>query len=125
KNRSISGDVLVTGDDVTIENVRITGEIIIRGSDGTTIKDSSVGAFSISGSTNITAQRLEVFGAPGKDGMHVTSDSGRVRNVLIENSRIHSPKPNPSSHYDGIQVRGVDGLTLRNNSFELGPFKPQ
>jgi len=124
ENAVISGDVTLTGDNQVLRNVRVEGVIRVTGT-GTTITDSELGALTVSGATNFTASRLEVFGESGKDGMHVTSDSGRATNVVIENSWVHSPTGTPSAHYDGIQVRGVDGLVLRGNSFELGPHIPQ
>ncbi|MBO1751992.1 right-handed parallel beta-helix repeat-containing protein [Actinotalea sp. BY-33] len=124
QNARITGDMVVTGKDVTLKNVQVDGEIILRGS-GATVTDSKVGALSVSGAAGVTISRVEISGASGKDGIHVTSDTGRVTDLVIEDSRIHSPAVTANSHYDGIQVRGVDGLTLRGNSFELGPHKPQ
>jgi hypothetical protein len=31
--------------------------------------------------------------------------------------------PTATSHYDGIQVRGVRGMLLRGNNFDLGPWE--
>ncbi|WP_250443509.1 right-handed parallel beta-helix repeat-containing protein [Actinotalea sp. C106] len=123
KDMHYTGDLRVTGQDVTLQNVLVDGEVVIRGSSRVTVIDSSVGAFSISGSTDVTARRLDVFGSLGRDGLHITSDSGRSARVLVEDSRIHSPQVTATSHYDGVQVRGVDDLTLRGNSFELGPHR--
>ncbi|MBO1751993.1 right-handed parallel beta-helix repeat-containing protein [Actinotalea sp. BY-33] len=120
-----TGDLVVTGNDLVLRDVVVDGELIVRGSQRVTLEHSTVGAFSISGSTRVTARRLDVRGRSGKDGVHVTSDTGRVADVLIQDSRIHSPAVTATSHYDGIQVRGADRLTLRGNSFELGPHKPQ
>ncbi len=120
----IAGDVLASGNNMTFRNVRVEGQLRVTGT-GTTVEDSDIGALVVSGARDFTARRLNVFGSPGKDGLHVTSDAGRAVNVLIEASRIHSPMVTGNSHYDGIQVRGVDGLTLRGNSFELGPYKRQ
>lgn len=124
KNVVFTGDVLASGDNQTFVNVRFEGLVRVTGS-GTTITDSELGSLVVSGAKNFHASRLDVFGYPGKDGLHVTSDVGRAQNIVIERSRIHSPNVKSESHYDGIQVRGVDGLTLRGNSFELGAFKPQ
>jgi hypothetical protein len=124
ENVVIEGDLVLTGHNQRVRNVKVEGGLRVQGS-GTVIESSAVGALSVSGATDTTVRRVEVFGLLGKDGIHVTSDRGRVRNVLIEDSRIHSPSVTSNSHYDGIQVRGVDGLTLRGNSFELGSFLPQ
>ncbi len=123
-DRVIQGDVLFTGSALTLRNVRVTGEAIVRG-DNVVVEDSEFGALAISGSSNVQVRRVEVFGSAGRDGMHVTSDTRRVRNVLVEDSWIHNPQVTATSHYDGIQVRGVDGLTLRRLAIELGPWVPQ
>ena len=51
-----------------------------------------------------------------------SGDGPRAADVLIEGSWVHSPQVEADSHYDGIQVRGVDHLTLRGNTFDLGPW---
>lgn len=124
EDATISGTLILTGNDQRVRNVRVEGALVVRGT-GVTVEDSDVGAFVVSGGKDVVATRLNVFGQTGSDGIHVTSDTGRVQNVLIEDSWVHTPRVTPTSHYDGIQVRGVDGLTLRGNTFDLGPFKPQ
>ena len=122
--RVITGDVLFTGSNLTLRDVRVTGEAIFRG-DGLVIEDSEFGALSLSGTAGVRISGVDVFGALGKDGMHITSDSGRVSDVVVEDTWIHGPTPLPTSHYDGIQVRGVDRLTLRRVAVDLGAFAPQ
>ncbi len=119
---TISGDVLLTGSDQTLRNSRVDGHVIVRGTD-VTLEDSELGALSISGAQGVVASRLEIFGLLGSDGFHVTSDVGPVRDVVIEDSWVHSPSVTPESHYDGIQVRGVQGLEIRGNYFDLGPWE--
>ncbi len=120
----IAGDVLLAGNDQTLRNVRVEGQVRTIGS-GTTIEDSEVGALAISGATNVTVRRVNVSGRMGHDGIHITSDTGRVRDVLIESSWVHSPRVGPESHYDGIQVRGVEGLTIRDSKIDLGTYQRQ
>jgi hypothetical protein len=123
-DRVITGDVLFTGSSLTLRNVRVTGEAIFRGS-GIVVEDSEFGAVSVSGATNIRLSRVDVFGSAGRDGVHITSDSGRASDVVLEDVWIHNPSVTASSHYDGIQVRGVDRLTLRRVAVELGAYQPQ
>lgn len=120
----ISEDVILSGSGQTLRNVRVEGQVRITGG-GTLIEDTEVGALIISGGTDVAVRRLEVFGHLGKDGMHVSSDTGRAADITIEDSWIHSPAITPESHYDGIQVRGVDRLVLRGNHFDLGEFQPE
>lgn len=123
-NAVFDSDVVFTGSDLTLRNVRVTGEAIIRG-DRVQVAGSEFGALSISGSDDVTVVGTEVFGRTGLDGIHITSDTGPVTRVVIRDSLIHSPKVTATSHYDGIQVRGVDGLTLERVRIDLGAFVPQ
>jgi hypothetical protein len=120
----VAGDLTVAADGVLLRRVRVDGSLRIRGSQ-LTVEDSEVGAVSISGEEEVVLRRTEVFGTPGSDGIHITSDSGPVRDVLIEDCWIHSPQVEPDSHYDGVQVRGVDGLVIRGTTIDLGPPEPQ
>lgn len=124
EDKVITGDVTFSGSSLTLRNVRVTGRALFRGS-SIVVEDSEFGAVSLSGSQNVRLSRVDVFGYAGSDGIHVTSDSGRARDVLVEDTWIHNPLVTASSHYDGMQVRGVEGLTLRRVSIELGAHKPQ
>lgn len=121
---SVTGEVVLEGDNQTLRDVRVEGQVLVLG-DGVVIEDSELGSLSVSGATSFRASRVEIFGFPGSDGIHVTSDRGRVVDVLIEDSWIHSPQVTETSHYDGIQVRGVEGLVFRGNHVDLGPHRPQ
>jgi hypothetical protein len=121
----ITGDLMLTGDNQVLRNSRVDGMVTVRGAGGQVIEDSEVGALSVSGATSFTARRVEVFGLAGSDGIHITSDTGRAADVVIESSWIHSPAVTAGSHYDGVQVRGVDRLTLRGNTIDLGTWAPQ
>jgi len=123
-NKVINGDAVFTGNNLTLRNVRITGKVLFKG-DNLTISDSEFGALSLSGTDTVRIDRVDVFGKAGSDGMHITSDTGQVRDVVITNTWIHDPQVTSTSHYDGMQVRGVDGLTLDNVLIDLGPYKPQ
>ena len=118
----IVGDLEMIGDGQVLRDSRVDGHVVVRGHD-VTIEDSEVGALSVSSATQVVARRVEIFGNLGSDGIHVTSGGGpRASDVLIEGCWVHSPQVESDSHYDGIQVRGVDRLTLRGNTFDLGPW---
>ena len=118
----IQGDVELVGERQVLRNSRVEGHLVVRGTD-VTIEDSELGALSVSSATQVVARRVEIFGNLGDDGIHVTSGGGpRASDVVIEGCWVHSPQVEAESHYDGIQVRGVDGLTLRGNTFDLGPW---
>ena len=123
-DRHYTGDVLFTGDRLTLRNVRVTGNAAFRG-DNIVVEDSELGALTLSGTAGVQVRRVEISGTPGHDGIHVTSDTGRASDVLIEDTWVHSPAVTATSHYDGIQVRGVDRLTLRRVSMDLGPWQRQ
>lgn len=120
-NRVITGDVVFTGSGLTVRNVRVTGHAVFRGDD-LVIEDSEFGSWALSGTERVRAARVEVFGNPGQDGLHVTSDTGPVRDVVVADSWIHNPLIANGSHYDGIQVRGVDGLAVQNVVIDLGTY---
>lgn len=120
----VDGDLTIHADGVTLREVRVEGSLLVIGS-GVVVEDSELGAMSVSGATDLRVSRVEIFGREGSDGMHITSDRGRVQDVLVEDSWIHSPVVTEDSHYDGIQVRGVDRLVLRGNHIDLGDHLPQ
>lgn len=120
----VAGDLVLEGDDQTLRDVRVDGKVLVIG-DGVVIEDSELGALSVSGAASFRASRVEIFGHAGSDGIHVTSDRGRVTDLTIEDSWIHSPQVTESSHYDGIQVRGVDNMVFRGNHVDLGPHREQ
>ena len=120
----VVGDLTLTGDGQVLRNSRVEGQVLVGGS-GQVVEDSEVGALSVSGATSFTASRVEVFGLKGSDGIHITSDTGRAADILIEGSWVHSPSVTSGSHYDGIQVRGVDRLAIRGNTIDLGTWAPQ
>ena len=121
----VAGDLELTGAGQVLRNSRVDGHVLVRGQD-VTIEDSEVGALSVASATHVVARRVEVFGLLGYDGIHVTSD-GEVRtsDVTIEGSWVHSPQVESGSHYDAVQVRGVDGLTIRYSTLDLGDWVPQ
>ena len=123
-NKVISGDATFVGDDLTLRNVRVTGTAIFRG-DRVTLQDSEFGAVVLSGTAGATVTRVDVFGVRGKDGIEITAGSGAVTGVVIRDSWVHNPVIASGTGYAGVEVRGVDGLTLDNVLVDLGSYKPE
>ena len=71
------------------------------------------------GTVNLRYNRIYNFTS---DAIHITADTGSVTNVTLTGNYIHSPTPQCGAHADGLQVRGVTGLLLDNNSFDMGPW---
>jgi hypothetical protein len=118
-NISRVGNLTLAGSNVTLIGCKVVGELIVRGNDFIA-EDSDIGALSLSGAKRVRASRVRTTGVVGKDGVHVTSDVGRCEDIVLEDSYIGNPMLTDGSHYDSIQVRGVDRLTLRGNYFDQG-----
>lgn len=109
ENKVITGNVLFTGHNLTLRNVRVTGEAQFRG-DNLVLENSEFGAVGLSGTATVRARGIDIFGTLAKDGLHVTSDTGRVSDVVIEDSWIHNPVLTAGQHYDGIRLIRIQGV---------------
>lgn len=118
-NRSWAGNVTLAGNNVTLIGCKVTGELIVRGNDYV-IEDSDIGALSLSGAKRVRVTRIRTTGVTGKDAIHITSDVGTCEDITIENSYIGNPMLSAGAHYDSIQVRGVQGLTIQGNFLDMG-----
>ncbi len=121
-NFSSGSSYLFNGSNVTIRNSQFARSVQFNG-DNITFENNTVsGGVSLSGTTSVTLRynNISNFGA---DGIHLTSDSGQAGNVTITHNFIHSPNPGCGAHADGIQVRGVNGLTLSHNTFDMGAWR--
>jgi hypothetical protein len=111
----------VVGSDVTISNVRVAGSILVRG-DRVKIRRVTAQNVSISSASNVTVTRSHIRSSP-LDGIHITSDKGSlVRNVTLRYNLVRKPQRPSDNHYDGTQVRGVDGLSIRCSTYRAGRF---
>jgi hypothetical protein len=114
--------LVVAGKGVTVRNVHVKGSILVTG-DGTLIDHVTAGGVSISSAQNTTVQYANIGFGRG-DGIHVTSDRGRtVRNVTLRYNWVHDPRVPDDAHYDGIQVRGVNGLSILCSVFDAGSYQ--
>jgi hypothetical protein len=112
----------IRGQRVTVRNVEATGYILITGDDAL-IDHVSAGGIAISSASGTTVQYANIGNGDG-DGIHVTSDGGRlVKNVVLKYNFIHSPRVPDDAHYDGTQVRGVDGLVIYCSRYDPGAYR--
>lgn len=125
----LNGSYTFTGQNVTIKNCDVSGGLTFAVATNVTVERCKIrGGISIASSKSVTVQYSNIYEF-GSDGFHVTSDrtSGstiiRNTNITLANNLIHKPTPGCGAHADGIQVRGVDTLVLRNNNFDMGPWK--
>ncbi|MFC7494572.1 MULTISPECIES: right-handed parallel beta-helix repeat-containing protein [unclassified Nocardioides] len=115
-------DVEVRGADVTLRNVEVDGNILVTG-DGATIDHVTTEGIAISSASGTNVQYSNIGGSTG-DGIHVTSDRGRLsRDISLTYNFVHSPDVPPDAHYDGTQVRGVDGLLVKCSTYDAGPYE--
>ncbi len=122
ENSTVS-DLHVAGNDVVIRNVKVEGEILVTG-DRVKLDHVTTKGIAISSASDVTVTFTNI-GEGSDDGIHVTSDRGRIaRNITLSNNYIHDPRVEPTAHYDGTQVRGVDGLTITCSTYDPGPYKP-
>lgn len=112
----------ITGTDVEVKNVHVDGTVLITG-EHVRLKRVTAEHIGISSAVDVVVAKANVGYGPD-DGIHVTSDGDRlVRGVELRYNYIHHPQPPPDAHYDGTQVRGVDGLVIRCSTYQSGPFQ--
>lgn len=125
QNRSFSGDLAIYADNVQLKNVSVTGNIVVAEADDVLIDHVTARSIAISSSSNTTIQYAQVNAFEG-DSFHVTSDgSSYITNVTIKHSYISRPGFNPGSlsHWDGVQIRGANGVTIFCNNFDVGAWQ--
>lgn len=121
ENQKVTGDLIVTGDNVTVRNVKVTGKLGVMESAGARLANIETTEFFISSAQDVVLEKSRISGST-TDSMHVTSDGSSMnRDIVIRNNLVHNPAPGEEEHYDGLQVRGVNGLDLLCNNFDLGP----
>lgn len=113
----------ITANHVTLRNCRMGSGLLIQLATNVRVERCEiVGGVSVSGAIDVVLDRNRIHGS-GDDLLHVTSDTGRARNILFSNNLVHDPRPVCGAHADGIQVRGVDNLSLVNNAIDMGPWR--
>ena len=115
-------DIEVRGSNVTVRNVSVAGNILVTG-DNAMIDHVTTQGVAISSASGTTLQYSNI-GYSKEDGIHITSDRGRmIRNAVLRYNFVHDPRVPSDAHYDGTQVRGVNGLTIDCSVYDPGPFQ--
>jgi hypothetical protein len=113
----------ITANHVTLRNCRMGSGLLIQLATHVLVERCEiVGGVSVSGSIDVVLDHNRIHGS-GDDLLHVTSDTGRSRNIRFSNNLVHDPRPVCGAHADGVQVRGVDNLSLTNNVIDMGPWR--
>lgn len=139
-----SGNLYLTAG--TYENYDFGSRTVIADSEGVTIRNCKGGSFgSYYGNfwledtesygvfvdayyrniDDVTIKGCKVIGTDG-DGLDIfSSDSGLITNVLIDGfyAAGFDFSSNHEAHGDGIQIRGIDGCTIRNATVDMGPWQ--
>jgi len=110
------------GNNVTIRNCRINAGLLMGGDNVKVERCEIIGGISLSGTATGSIQYNNIHHI-GDDGIHITSDNGRVSNITVAHNFVHTFTPVCGAHADGMQVRGVDGLTVFNNAIDLGAWR--
>lgn len=119
ENRVFSGLVDIYADDVIIRNSTAPEGIRVRGAH-VTIDHVATSGIAVRGGSGHLIEYNDISG--GDDGMHMSSTGEPVSDVTVRNNYVHDPDPAPDAHVDGIQVRGINGLRLICNNFDLAPY---
>lgn len=110
------------GSDVVIRNCRSRVSIQLSGARSRIENCNIQGGISVSGASDVVIRRNNIQGSTS-DLIHVTSDTGRIRNLTITDNFLHNPQPACGAHADGIQVRGVENLRIENNAIDMGAWR--
>ncbi|HMM93426.1 right-handed parallel beta-helix repeat-containing protein [Phycicoccus sp.] len=114
----------ITGDNVTVRNVHVAEGILVTGTH-VTISHVTTPDIGISSAQHVLVEYTNI-GNSLNDAIHVTSDRGRmVTDVTLQYNYLHDPKPPADAHYDGTQVRGVNGLRVSCSVYDAGKYTPQ
>jgi hypothetical protein len=124
--RSFSAFVEVSASHVVIRDSEFRSGLGVASNDSVVIEHSTIrNGLYLASSWNTTVRNTEVYG--GGDLLHVTSDrAGRmVRNATFDTVWAHSDSTSSQlpDHVDGIQIRGVEGLTIRGSFIDLKTFQ--
>jgi hypothetical protein len=121
ENASVTS-LRIEGSDVTVRDVHVNGEVLVTG-DRVTLERVSAGGIAISSATNVRVERSDIGRGPA-DGIHVTSDGpDLVRKVVLSHNLVREPRAGPDAHYDGTQVRGVRGLLIECSVYDAGDYQ--
>ncbi|QIM21720.1 hypothetical protein G7075_12265 [Phycicoccus sp. HDW14] len=114
----------ISGSNVTVRNVKVTDGILVTG-DNVTISHVTTPDIGISSARHVLVEYTNI-GFSQNDAIHVTSDRGRqVQDVTLRYNYLHDPRPPADAHYDGTQVRGVNGMKVSCSVYDAGKYTSQ
>lgn len=119
-DRTISGNVTISANNVKFVNTRVIGQILVTG-DNILLDRVDAKNIVIAGSKNVTIQSSEISGGP--TAIHVTQDRGPDEpnlNLRVIGTYIHDPVV--SSSYSGVHLRGATGVAIMCTNFEIGAY---
>lgn len=117
-----SGYYTFSGSNLVFRNCKINSGILFSGDNIKIEYCEIIGGLSLSGTAAAVISFNNIHNSQD-DGIHITSDNGRVSNVTVNNNFIHSFMPACGAHADGMQVRGVDRLFISNNAIDMGQWR--
>lgn len=125
ENKVFPAGLHIRADNVTLRNVKVVGGMDI-GDELTNVTLDHVEARSVGiiSSANVTIQYSH-FTAFNGDALFVSGWNGvLVTNLTLKHSFIDRPSfTSTEAHWDGIQMRGVDGVNIFCNNFDVGAWQ--
>lgn len=125
ENKVFPAGLHIRADNVTLRNVKVVGGMDI-GDELTNVTLDHVEARSVGiiSSANVTIQYSH-FTAFNGDALFVSGWNGvLVTNLTLKHSFIDRPSfTSTEAHWDGIQMRGVDGVIIFCNNFDVGAWQ--
>jgi hypothetical protein len=118
-----SGYYTFTGNNLTFRNCKFNGGVQFNGDNIRFENCEVIGGIGLSSTTNVVIQNNNIHDFED-DGLDITSDNSskpQAGNITVAHNYVHKPVPTGMAHSDGTQVRGVNGLTYTNNTFDMGP----
>jgi beta-glucanase (GH16 family) len=116
----LRGALTVSGDGSIIRNVSVEGEIIVTGQHVTLDRVTATSVVA-SGTSQLTVKHSNLSG--GGTAVYITSDGKAAREAreikLVENY-IHGPASNKAVSYSGTRVRGTKGVMISCSNYDLG-----
>jgi hypothetical protein len=125
QNKSFPAGIDIQADGVQLRNVQVKGRILVNEADNVVIDHVKAVEISISSSSNVAIQYAHVTAFEG-DSFHFTSDgSSYIKNVTIKHNYVDRPGFNAGSqsHWDGVQIRGAEYVTIYCNNFDVGAWQ--
>jgi hypothetical protein len=116
----------INADNVTVVDCNVQsadGILINESADNTLISYVTCRTIGVSSAVGWTIEytRIKLSLA---DSLHVTSDGSRmVTNGIVRHCLFDTPTPPTEAHWDGIQIRGINGFLMENTVIDAGPHQ--